>query len=130
MRFITRWRKKSHVQEMYRTTEKKMWALEFLRKKMRVIREGFRNDYDRLKEQVDAATMRIGTEREKPEAEQDKQIIENLEKLIVRITPDIEQLKKQMSEIEQNIEGQGGINENIDGYKQVMGMLQEFRHEV
>lgn len=117
-----------HFADKILITHKKMWDLEFLREKMRMMREGFRMEYDRLREQVDAATHRLDVENAKED--KDATIQANLQRLIDRYTPDIEQLQKQMEAIDSQIEGPEGVNENIDGLKTVIGLLEEYRKTI
>lgn len=119
---------KQHIDEKILVTQKKIWDLEFLREKMSAMREGFRIEYDRLSEQVDAATRRLAEENGKEDP--DATIRANLTNLVDRYAPDIEQLKKQMEGIDNQVRGQEGIEENIDGLHTVIGMLKEHRTKI
>jgi phosphoribosylformimino-5-aminoimidazole carboxamide ribonucleotide (ProFAR) isomerase len=81
-------------------------------------------EYDRLNDQVDAATRRLADEKKKEDP--DKTICTNLEGLITKHGADIEQLKKQMDGYDSQIEDAGGITETIEGLKMLKEMLKEF----
>ena len=119
---------KRHIQGKIEVTQKKIWDLEFLKEKLKAMREGFRQEYDRLQEQVDAATLRLEVENKKEDA--DKTIVENLTKFKERIDPDIGQLKTQMAAVESQIEGDNGVNQSIDGLRTVLGMLVEYKKTI
>ena len=121
---------KKHFKSKITNTQKKIWDIIFLRDQYKLTREGFRAEYDRLKELEDAANVRIEAENVKPDP--DKTIIEQLSKLKERYEPDMLQLKKQMSQMDLIIEGpapegsqQRPINEQIDGLKQVIQLLKD-----
>lgn len=121
---------KKHFKSKIKSTQKKIWDIEFLKSQYKMTREGFRTEYDRLKELEDAADTRIAQEKEKEDP--DKTIIEQLEKLKERYAPDMLQLKKQMSQMDLIIEGpapegsqQRPINESIDGLRTVISLLKD-----
>lgn len=130
--FSEKWAKKRHYSRKIQVTKMKMWDVEFLREKMRMMREGFRVEYDRIKEIVDAATIRLAAEKEKQDP--DKTICTNLENLIKRHEPDMQQFIKQMegidAQIEGPLEGQTSLNDTIDGYRTVMGLLRDFKRKL
>lgn len=121
-------KKLKHFDSKLEVTNKKIWDLEFLREKMNAMREGFRQDYDRLREQVAAATERLAVEDKKEDP--DATIKKNLQNLIDRYTPDIEQLRSQMEGIDGQIEGKDGVNENIEGLRTVQGLLREYMEKI
>lgn len=125
---FVRYRKRWHLKRKMEMTQKKIWDLEFLREKMRSVREGFRVEYDRIKEMLDAAERRIKQEREKEDP--DRTIIESMERMKDRFEPDMKQLEEQMGSIDKQIEGEGGINEGIEGFVTVLGLLKEYRKKV
>lgn len=57
--FLLRWRKKRHCKRKMRVIEMKIWDLEFLKEKLLNMREGFRVEYDLIKEKVDASQRRM-----------------------------------------------------------------------
>lgn len=120
--------RQKHLDEKTLVTQKKIWDLEFLLEKMGAMREGFRVEFDRLQEQVDAANLRLDEENKKEDP--DATIRKNLTNLIERYTPDIEQLKKQIEGVDSQIHGPDGIEENIEGLHTVIGMLREHRKKV
>ncbi len=115
--------KKKHYLSKIELHQKKIWDLEFLRDQQKAIRESFRQEYDKINESMDAATARLEVEKQKEDP--DKTIVENMENLIKRITPDSAQLKTQMEAIDTQIEGNGGINDLIDKQRMVIHLLQE-----
>lgn len=120
--------KQKHFDSKIIVTDKKIWDLEFLREKMKAMREGFRQEYDRLSEQTDAATRRLAVENTKEDG--DATIKANLQGLIDRYAPDIEQLKKQMEGIDSQVESPEGVNSSIEGLKTVRGLLIEYRKQI
>ena len=67
------------------------------------VREGFRNEFDRIKEMQDACVVKM--EEEKTKEDPDKTIIDNLTKLKKKYDPDIQKLSKQMETIDMQING-------------------------
>jgi len=57
--------KKKHFKKKLEGVQKRIWDIEFLRSEYKATREGFRSEYDRLKELQDAANVRIAAEKEK-----------------------------------------------------------------
>lgn len=124
---LTKLRKK-HFKNKIEVTLKKSFDVEFLIDQYKLTREGFRTEYDRLKELEDAANVRIAAEKEKEDP--DKTIIEQLEKLKERYAPDMAALKKQMETIDTQIEGPApagrqSLNETLDNLRTVVGLLRE-----
>lgn len=126
--FSEKWAKKRHYTGKMFNLKRKIWDVEFLREKMKMMREGFRVEYDRITEIVDAAKLRLKTEKENTDP--DKTTCTNLENLIKRHEPDLEQLKKQMEGIDGQIEGPQGLDEAIDGYRTVHGLLKDFKRKI
>ena len=123
-------KKKQHFNKKLEGVQKRIWDIEFLRSEYKETREGFRVEYDRLKELVDAANVRIAAEKEKEDA--DKTIIEQLEKLKERYDPDMRQLKKQMDMMDVLIDGpvpegsqQQPLNTTIAGLRSVMVRIKD-----
>ena len=123
-------KKKQHFNKKLEGVQRRIWDIEFLRSEYKETREGFRVEYDRLKELVDAANVRIAAEKEKED--QDKTIIEQLEKLKERYDPDMIQLKKQMDMMDVLIDGpvpegsqQQPLNTTIAGLRSVMVRLKD-----
>jgi len=131
MNLRTKLRKIYHIRQRIAVSEKKMWDLEFLKNKMRAQREGFRQEYDRINELVDAATRRLDEEKQKKD--KDQTIIDNLTKYKEKHQPDIEQLKMQIEGIDGQIEGadgKQGMDDVIDGYKTIIDLLKEWKKQV
>lgn len=128
MSLLTKWRQRKHFKQQILFTYKKLWDVEFLRKRFKNEREQFRKQYDKLKEHQVQGETRLGEEKSKKEP--DKGIIKTLEDTLARIAPDIEQLQNKMHEIDKQIEGPGGCNESIDGYRALIDMLQEHKKKL
>ena len=128
MNIIKRIRRWLHYGRKMRVTEMKRWDLEFYKVKLKEVREGQRMEYDRIKETLDAAKTRL--EREKAKEDGDKTIKENLAKLIEQQTQDTKNLETQMQTIDNQIEGVGGVNENVSGLITVNQMLRKHRNKV
>ncbi len=58
-RIFPRRAKRNHLRGKIVIIQKKIWDLEFLRGKLKAMREGFRVEYDALKERLDAASRRL-----------------------------------------------------------------------
>lgn len=43
---------------------------------------------------------------------------------------DIAQLKEQMDGVDNQIQGEGGVNQTIEGYRSVLGLLRDFYHRI
>lgn len=119
-------RKKRYLKRKIKMSENSMWDIEFLRKKMQAMREGFRQEYDRLREMTVAAEQRLEAENKKEDP--DKTIVTNLQNLIDKYKPDIEQLKTQMQAVDSQIQGtadETGLDGNVEGYRTVINLLKE-----
>jgi len=119
--------RRHYKEKVYGTLYRKLWDVQFLREKMKAIREGFRIEHDRIKEIINGCNTRLEMEQNKPATEQDQKTIENLKANIEKLKPDLEQLEKQMQGIDGQVEGQGGINESIDGFQTAIELLKEHR---
>ena len=122
--------KKKHFKRKLESVFKKIWDVEFLVGEYKKTREGFRMEYDRLREMIDAFNTRIKLEKEKED--KDKTIIEQMEKAIERYAPDMDQLKKQMAQMDLLIEGPAPVeqanrplNETLDNFRGVVATLKE-----
>ena len=113
--------KKEHFKNKLKVIQKKIWDSEFLRDEYKKTREGFRMEYDRLKEMKDAFETRIKQENEKED--KDKTIIEQMEKAIERYNPDMEQLKKQMEQMDLLIEGPAPVEQQNRPINEILGNM-------
>ncbi len=127
-------RKQKHFEEAIHNLEKKMWDTEFMVTKRREEREGYRTEYDRVNELLDAATQRLAVEKQKEDP--DKTIVDTLEAKSKGATQDVEQLKTKMKQIDNEIEGyefvdqdqpvrQQGLIETIDGYRTLIELVKK-----
>lgn len=115
--------KRRHYLGKINGTEEKIWDLEFLRVKLKAMREGFRMEHDKSKEMLDAYEKRLEAEKALPK--QNEEMIKIAEASIAKLKPDVEQLVKQMEEIDKQLDGPSGVTESIDSYRVVVGMLKE-----
>ncbi len=127
-------RKQKHFKEAVANLEKKMWDTEFMVTKRREEREGYRTEYDRLNEMLDAATARLAVEKQKEDP--DKTISQSLQSKIDSTTQDVDQLKLKMGQIDKEIDGfeyeeqgqpirQQGLIETIDGYRTLIELVRK-----
>tara|TARA_Y100001949_G_scaffold171282_1_gene173511 strand:+ start:838 stop:1221 length:384 start_codon:yes stop_codon:yes gene_type:complete len=120
---LERFKKRKHYKRKIRVMYQKRWDLEFLKEKLKAMREGFRVEYDRIKEIIDAASVRL--EEEKKKDKSDQKIVDSLTNLKKKQEPDIAQLKKQIEGIDGQIEGPEGVNEKIESYRTVAALLKK-----
>lgn len=122
-RLLPKRRRLKHLISKELVIKKKLWDLEFLKDKFKAMREGFRLEYDHIKERIDASETRIRMEKEKEDA--DKIIIQTMEEYIKTHEPDLQQLVKQMESIDGQIDGEGGINQTIEGHRTILQLIKE-----
>lgn len=67
-----------------------------------MIREGIRTQYDKIKEMVDAANVRIGEEKIKEKS--DYEIIKKMTEMAAKYQVDLKQLEEQMAELDKEID--------------------------
>src|SRR3990167_10216726 len=94
---------KQHYSNKIQIIKKKILDVEFLVEEYKMTREGFRTEYDRMKEMQDACVVR--TEEENKKEDKDKDVIAQLKKLKEKYDPDILKLQKQMETIDLQIDG-------------------------
>lgn len=148
-----RFRKKRHIKKKIKISYMKLWDLEFFVQKMKAMREGFRMEYNHLKETDDAAKeyqkllqkydkdyaseimkQRPDTIREilekpnNPKYEREnKAIIDTLQEQIKTRITDITQLEKQIESADEQIkQSQDGVK----SYRTLIEMLYEYRRKV
>ncbi len=124
------WEKKKHFKKARTASYRKIWDLEFVKTQLKVMREEWRNQYDRLQEQIDAATLRLADEKKK--VDPDKTICDNLRNLLDKYAPDIKELKSRMEGCDRQIVGYDdaeghheGINDTIDGHRANIKLIEE-----
>lgn len=142
--FLERRKQKKHYADKVAMTQKKIWDLQFYKRQLENEKESFRVEYDRIKESVDAAQLRLTGELEKPADQQDATIKNNLEALIAKYNPEMENLKAAMSGIDVQIEGldvddpdqpgkkihKQGVQEMVEQHRSLMELLKEYRDQV
>lgn len=131
-----RLRKKSYFKSRIEEVDRAIWNLEFSRAKLKMIREGVRQQYDRLNE------MRVGAEQaleaEKKSEAPDSKKVEHFTKLVEKYSPDVEYMKKQMEGLENAISTEAtdekgnpvGLNKRIEAARTMKEMLSEYRKEL
>ncbi len=144
-------RKRYHYWKKRRIIEMKMLDFEFLRLETQDVREGFRMDYDRMKESRDAIdhyralinkvgmekaseigklgpekTQEIlaGTDMKHNLEQKDRDVIKNLEEKWQQYNTDMAQLEKQMTDIDGQIDG---INEKVKGFRYVIELMENHK---
>jgi len=117
---------KRHYSNKIQIIKKKILDVEFLVDEYKMTREGFRTEYDRMKEMQDACVVR--TEEENKKEDKDKDVIAQLKKLKEKYDPDILKLQKQMETIDLQIDGplpngQQCLKETMEGLRTVIDLL-------
>ena len=115
-----------HYNNKIQIIKKKILDVEFLVDEYKMTREGFRTEYDRMKEMQDACVVR--TEEENKKEDKDKDVIAQLKKLKEKYDPDILKLQKQMETIDLQIDGplpngQQCLKETMEGLRTVIDLL-------
>ena len=92
------------------------------------IREGIRVDYNRIKEQIDAANVKIGSEKERKNP--DEKIIHKMEQFIKDKEKDIKQLEEQMAEMDKAIpETESTKIKQIEAARSYKGIVEKLLKE-
>lgn len=94
--------KREHFKARLEQIERSIWDLEFSREKYKGIREGIRQQYDRVNEQL--MNAKAALEREEAKEVRDASVTENLRNLIQKYEPDCEYMRKQISALDQQID--------------------------
>ena len=158
--------RKRHFKSRIKVLKKKIWDFEYLKYEMKSMREGFRMQYDRMREEMDACKRRLAGEKwsfyyiasgdeigyreipilpddfenlpdeqkdtkdfrfyKKTKANPDKDVVKNLEVKIQQYSDDIAQITKQMEAVDGQIEGPKGYNEQLDGFKTAINLINEY----
>lgn len=147
--------KKRHYKDKILVTKKKIWDVEFLLAQYKLMREGFRVEYDRIKEELDAVNTykelieSVGMEKAKElmknaekamEArneksdyklnDEEKEVVETMKKNAQGKEDDIARLKKQMETLDMQMDGplpagQQSVRQTLDNLKSVVSMLKD-----
>lgn len=108
--------KKKHFKDKLYITNQKIWDNEFLILQLREMREGFRREYDRIKEMVMGYTVRL------EKLPKDSEEIPQVQAQIEGLSKDLKQLEEQMD----GVDAQAKQSEQaIEGYRQVITMLEK-----
>ena len=119
-RFTSSLAKRVFLLKQYEGTVKKVWGTEFVLKSMKEAREVVRREYDKLSEDVDAATIALN----KNDALEipDKNVKESLEKAIETKKAEIEEWKKKVDLADETI---GQLTDQIVGYRENLPRLEK-----
>lgn len=119
-----------HFKNRLNVLQAQQWDLEFQLAKMRKLREGMRQQYDRVNEQLQLAKNQLETERAKPDANAD--VMKSFEDIVNRHAPDCEYLKQQLAGMDAEIEGENNppdrpsIVSRIEAAKMLRDMMNEY----
>ena len=80
------------------------FRFEIVKEGKKDVREGIRQEYDRIKELVDAANVRLKTENSKNEQNRDKTVIDNLTKMKDKYSIDMGEMEKQIKELDKELD--------------------------
>ena len=92
---------KRELKKINRIIEETPWRYDIVKKGKEYIREGVRNDYDRLKERIDACDVRAGDEKKK--SKMDNKIIKDMAELKGKTEVEVKQLEEQLKELDAEI---------------------------
>jgi len=130
-------RRKNHFKLELLSRQRQLWNHEFLLAKARAEREGFRMEYDRMKERLEQVQQKLEMEREKKQ--QDTKILKNLKKLLRQLKPDVKQLEERLKALDVWIEGpkvdpdtgmDTSIKAAMDSLRSVIEMLKDYRSKL
>ena len=91
----------SEIRKIEGVIEQLPWRLDIVRAGKKDVREGIRQEYDRLKESVDAAESRLATEAQKEKKEEE--VVKQLESMRDKLIPDMRNMEEQMKELDKEI---------------------------
>lgn len=115
--------KKQYFKGVIRGLDRKIWDIDISIEGRKNIREGIRIEYDRKKEIVDGARIRIAEETKKEKS--DFELVKKLTVMIAQHAPEIEALAGQMAAMDWDIDHEvkemsaGELRKIIDGMKDV-----------
>lgn len=119
-RFQNRNVKKLFFLRQYEATQKKIWGMEFAVNGLKEGREILRREYDKLTEDVDAATIARDNNEKKEDA--DKDVREHLDKAIESKKREIEEWKKKVDMSDETITG---VQDQIDAFHEQLPQLEK-----
>lgn len=114
--------RKRHFKEKLETQVRKMWDTEFAKEKYKQVREDMRTEYDRMAENLPAYEERLRKLNERNEPT-DAEDIKNTEATLAARKQDVAQLKEQLEGMDAQIKQ---ADDNIDGYRSIIIMIEEF----
>lgn len=118
--------RKKHFKKRLESLNAGLYDLEFHLSKLRKLKEGIREQYDKVNEQVMLASAQLKNEQEKPEP--NKEAIESLERIVASRKEDLDKLTKQMEGLDSEIEGPENPK-NIVNQMDAIHTLQEMMEE-
>jgi hypothetical protein len=138
IKYATNWKYRYFLKKL-RGVESMIQDLLFKRFKTAEIREEVRQTYDQKKAKLLSVETTIKHEREKTDGRQNKMAegdIARLEDEVIRLKQDIERHEMQLKGIDIDVngsprtnefpEGHDGINQQLDGLRELSGMLKDY----
>lgn len=119
---------KQHMKTRLRQTEEKIWDMHFQRDRMQHIREGIRQQYDKVNEKKVLNDKKLEEEKNKG-SKGDSGMIKQLENNIKAIDPDLEQLTKQLSDFDKVLSAEDNpesIQNQVDLLEDAKRMLIQY----
>lgn len=120
-------KQRRHFKNRVQAVDEAIWDLSFQREKLRMLREDVRKQYDRINEPSVMAQKKL--EEEKNAEKSDKKMIENLEAVVAKYAPDLEQKAKQIEGLDNEISGEGNpqsCESRIEGFRALKAMYLEY----
>jgi len=92
---------KSEIKKVEKTLKSLPWQLEIVKIGKKDVREGIRQEYDRLKEIVNATEVKLEEEEKKEKKNDD--MIKNLKSTRDKLQPDLLKMEEQMKELDKEL---------------------------
>lgn len=118
--------RKKHFKKRLQSITAGLYDLEFHLSKLRKLKEGIREQYDKVNEQVMLASAQLKNEQDKPEP--NKETVESLERIVSSRKEDLDKLTKQMEGLDSEIEGPENPK-NVVNQMDAIHTLQEMMKE-
>lgn len=119
-RMRNRLAKRVFLLRQYEGTVKRVWGTEFVLRDMKEAREVLRREYDKLKEDLEAAKVVLEENRKKEDP--DKTIQEHFERTIETKSREIEEWKKKIDLSDETIRD---LNVQLSGYQENLEKLEK-----
>lgn len=121
-----RYKQKKHTQTKIEITHKKIWDLEFMKAKLKGAREELRQEHDRYNEQIAGYNVRIEKLTERNQ-EGDQAEIKQCQDQLVRLNESLQQCLAQLTELDKQISGQGGVEDSITAHRSLLNLLVDYK---